>query len=95
MKTDTVSFMSSELSKEMLCYDTDIVVNSDVTRWIESEGIITINTWNYRNTRFGDFKSFSDKWSAPKMLRKSIDNFILATQSVNDMAYSVSGKLVF
>lgn len=95
MKVDTVSLASSNFCVDNLKEDIDIIVNSDATNWINIENCITINTWNYRNTRFDDFKLFNDKITVSDNLQPLIEGYILAIRSIDDMIYSVIGELVF
>ena len=54
MKIDNVYLANSYLTLDKLNENVDIVVNSDITDWINIENCITINTWNYRYAHFSD-----------------------------------------
>jgi hypothetical protein len=63
MKIGTVFYVDTDFNIKQLNKNTNIIVNSDSTDWIDAENHIVINTWNYRNARFEDFKLFNGKAS--------------------------------
>ena len=94
LKIDTVCFSDLDFNMNNLNEDTDIIVNSDSTDWVNIENCITINTWNYKNTHFDDFKLFNGKINISDNLKELVEGYILAVRSIDDMLYSVIGNLV-
>ena len=94
MKIDTIEFSPSILNEENLCENCDIVVNSDVTDWINSENCIIINAWDYYNAQSDDSR-FIQKDCAVENMKALMDEYLMAIRTVDDIAYSVAGKLVF
>ncbi|MCL2442646.1 MAG: hypothetical protein FWD13_04180 [Treponema sp.] len=95
LKIDTVFHADTDFNIDLLNEDIDIIVNSDSTDWINAENHIVINTWNYHNSHFKDFKLFNGKINVSDELKPLIEGYILATRSVDDILYSVIGNLVF
>ncbi|MCL2304527.1 MAG: hypothetical protein FWC43_04210 [Planctomycetaceae bacterium] len=77
-------FNSSDLNE-----NSDIIVNSDKHNWINDERLITINTWNYKNAHFENFRLFNDRIDVSDDLKKLVDGYILAVRSIDDMLYSI------
>ena len=89
MKINTVDLFDSPLDIETLKDEKDIVVNSNVTNWVDPENGIVINTWNYLNAHFEDFQLFNGKLDVSDDLKELIDGYVLAVRSTYEMLYSV------
>ena len=94
-KVDTVCFSDCAFNLNDLNKNIDIVVNSDVSDWVDSESCITINTWHYSNTYFDDFSIFNCKVNISDNLKALVEGYILAIRSVDDILHSVAGGVVF
>ena len=88
---ENINFVSYDFKESDLKYDTDIIINSDYTDWINSDKCIVINTWNYKHTQFDNFKLFTDNAIISDNLKQLIENYKLAVQAVNDIIYSING----
>ena len=88
---DTVRFTNSDFASAELYEDANIIVNSDLGDWINSENLIVINTWNYKNAQFEDFSLFNGKIKISDNLKPLVGSYILAIRSVDDMLYSIGG----
>ena len=91
MDVKVAFFKDTEFNSANLNENTDIVVNSDVNDWVNNDNCITINTWNYKYTRFADFEPFIENCDE----YKDRMDYVLAVRAVCDMLYCVAGVLVF
>jgi len=93
-RINTICLSDSEFNLHGLNEKADIIVNSDATDWTGHDGCITINTWNYPNTYFDDFRVFNGKINVSDGLRSLVEGYILATRAIDDMLYSVIGGVI-
>lgn len=87
-------YEGTEFDADNLDKDTDIIVNSDSSDWVNNEDGITINTWNYNHARFDEFEPLIEQDGVLDVNDTSKEH-ILAVRAVCDMLYSTAGVLVF
>ena len=88
MMLDSVRFEASPFDVDDMTGYSNIVVNSDMMDWVDSEECIVINTWNYRGTSFGNNDYMFAKACVTDTMKILVEEYVLATRIISDMIYS-------